>query len=129
MLGAGDARNDDNVVTDTFLINKLHATILFDTGADRSFVCHKFSRLLDTMLEPLENEYTIELADGKLIKARHVLKGCNLELAGHDFEIDLMPIDLGSFDVVIGMDWLSANRAEIVCSEKIVRIPLTNGES
>ena len=35
-----------------------------------------------------------------------------------------MPIRLGSFDVVIGMDWLSKNHARIICDEKVVHIPL-----
>ncbi|GJS42069.1 putative reverse transcriptase domain-containing protein [Tanacetum coccineum] len=41
-------------------------------------------------------------------------------------EIDLMPIELGNFYVIIGMDWLSERDAVIVCSEKIVRIPYNN---
>ncbi|GKD86824.1 putative reverse transcriptase domain-containing protein, partial [Tanacetum coccineum] len=45
---------------------------------------------------------------------------------GHLFNIDLMSIDLGSFDVIIGMDWLEKNHAVIVCDEKIVRIPYGN---
>ncbi|GKC48624.1 putative reverse transcriptase domain-containing protein [Tanacetum coccineum] len=55
-----------------------------------------------------------------------MLKGCTLGLLGHPFNIDLMPIDLGSFDVIIGMDWLAKNHAVIVCDEKIVRIPYGN---
>ncbi|GKD19794.1 putative reverse transcriptase domain-containing protein, partial [Tanacetum coccineum] len=55
-----------------------------------------------------------------------VLRGCTLGLLGHPFNIDLMPIDLGSFDVIIGMDWLAKNHAVIVCDEKIVRIPYGN---
>ncbi|GKC95253.1 putative reverse transcriptase domain-containing protein [Tanacetum coccineum] len=47
-------------------------------------------------------------------------------LLGHPFNIDLMPIDLGSFDVIICMDWLAKNHAVIVCDEKIVRIPYGN---
>ena len=46
----------------------------------------------------------------------------------HAFSIDLLSVDLGSFDVVIGMDWLSANQAEVICHEKLVRIPLSNKE-
>ncbi|GKA90590.1 putative reverse transcriptase domain-containing protein [Tanacetum coccineum] len=42
---------------------------------------------------------------------------------GHSFNIDLMPVELGSFDVIIGMDWLANHHAVIVCDEKIVRIP------
>ncbi|GKD14021.1 putative reverse transcriptase domain-containing protein, partial [Tanacetum coccineum] len=44
-------------------------------------------------------------------------------VTGHPFNIDLMPVELGSFDVIIGMDWLSNNHAMIVYDEKIVRIP------
>ncbi|GKD35081.1 putative reverse transcriptase domain-containing protein, partial [Tanacetum coccineum] len=39
-----------------------------------------------------------------------------------------MPIKLGSFDVVIGMDWLSKYHARIICDEKLVHIPI-NGET
>ncbi|GJW58797.1 putative reverse transcriptase domain-containing protein [Tanacetum coccineum] len=47
-----------------------------------------------------------------------------LEIEGHVFDIDLIPFGHGSFDVVIGMDWLSKYKAEIVCHEKVVMIPL-----
>ncbi|KAJ0481093.1 putative nucleotidyltransferase, Ribonuclease H [Helianthus annuus] len=46
-----------------------------------------------------------------------------------EFAIDLLPVQLGSFDVVVGMDWLSSNKAEIVCHEKVVRIPTDDGET
>ncbi|KAD5960497.1 hypothetical protein E3N88_11969 [Mikania micrantha] len=69
-----------------------------------------------------------ELADGKLIETQHIIKGCVLTLADHQLVIDLMPVTLGSFDVVIGMDWLSANHAEIVCNDKIVRVTLPSGK-
>ncbi|GKE89671.1 putative reverse transcriptase domain-containing protein [Tanacetum coccineum] len=57
-----------------------------------------------------------------------VLQGCTLILLNQPFEIDLMPIKLGSFDVVIGMDWLSKYHARIICDEKVVHIPI-NGET
>ncbi|KAD7476934.1 hypothetical protein E3N88_00070 [Mikania micrantha] len=78
---------------------------------------------------PLDVDYTVELADGKLIVTKHILKEYTLELAGHKFKIDLMPVTLGSFDVVVGMDWLSENQAEIICHDKVVRIPLPGGET
>nr|GFC83529.1 reverse transcriptase domain-containing protein [Tanacetum cinerariifolium] len=55
-----------------------------------------------------------------------VVTGCTLNLLNHSFPIDLMVIELGSFDVVIGMDWLSKNDAAILCGEKKVMIPLKN---
>ncbi|GJX29701.1 putative reverse transcriptase domain-containing protein, partial [Tanacetum coccineum] len=95
-------------------------------GADRSFVSNTFSALLDIIPSTLDVSYAVELADGRTSETNTVLRGCTLGLLGHLFNIDLMPIDLGSFDVIIGMDWLAKNHAVIVYDEKIVRIPYGN---
>nr|GEW19231.1 transposon Ty3-G Gag-Pol polyprotein [Tanacetum cinerariifolium] len=50
-------------------------------------------------------------------------RGCTIGLFGHSFNIDLMPVELSSFDVIINMDWLENNHAVIVCDEKITHIP------
>ncbi|GJU51681.1 putative reverse transcriptase domain-containing protein [Tanacetum coccineum] len=92
-------------------------------GADRSFVSTTFSTLLDITPDTLNVSYAVELADERISKTNTILKGCTLGLLGHPFNIDLMPIELGSFDVIIGMDWLANHHAVIVCDEKIVRIP------
>ncbi|GJS96637.1 reverse transcriptase domain-containing protein [Tanacetum coccineum] len=68
--------------------------------------------------------YDIEMADRNLVCTNTVIKGCTLTLLNQPFEIDLMPIKLGSFDVVIGMDWLSKYHAKILCDEKVVHIPI-----
>ncbi|GJT64464.1 putative reverse transcriptase domain-containing protein [Tanacetum coccineum] len=52
-----------------------------------------------------------------------MLRGCTIGLLGHPFNIDLMAVELGSFDVIIDIDWLANNHVVIVCDEKIVRIP------
>ncbi|GJQ92413.1 putative reverse transcriptase domain-containing protein [Tanacetum coccineum] len=72
--------------------------------------------------------YDIEMADKNLVSTNTVIKGCTLTLLNQPFEIDLMPIKLGSFNVVIGMDWLSKYHAKILCNEKVVHIPI-NGET
>ncbi|GJS82960.1 putative reverse transcriptase domain-containing protein [Tanacetum coccineum] len=123
VLGGGDANPDSNVVTCTFLLNNHYVSILFDLGADRSFVSTTFSTLLDIIPDTLDVSYAVELADGRISKTNTVLRGCTLGLLGHPFNIDLMPLELDSFDVVIGMDWLANHHAVIVCDEKIVRIP------
>ncbi|GJV99155.1 putative reverse transcriptase domain-containing protein, partial [Tanacetum coccineum] len=115
-----------NVVTSTFLLNNRYASILFDSGSDRSFVNTRFSSLLDIKLIKIEDSYEVELADGRVVSINTVLKGCTLTLVNHIFEIDLMPIELGTFDVIIGMDWLVKHDAIIICGEKVVRIPYGN---
>ncbi|GKA52386.1 putative reverse transcriptase domain-containing protein [Tanacetum coccineum] len=71
---------DSNVVTGTFLLNNRYASILFDTGADRSFISTAFSSLIDIALIPLENSYDIKLADEKIAQ-EYMAKGCQIFLA------------------------------------------------
>ncbi|GKE21392.1 putative reverse transcriptase domain-containing protein [Tanacetum coccineum] len=103
-IGGGGANPDSNVVTGTFLLNNRYASILFDSGADRSFVSTTFSALLDVIPSTLDVSYAVELADGRILETDVILRGCTLGLLGHPFNIDLMPVELGSFDVIIGMD-------------------------
>ncbi|GKF17538.1 putative reverse transcriptase domain-containing protein [Tanacetum coccineum] len=79
--------------------------------------------MLDKIPDTLDVSYAVKLADGRVSETNIVLRGCTLGLLGHPFNIDLMPIELGSFDVIIGMDWLANYHEVIVCDEKIVRIP------
>ncbi|GJX87081.1 putative reverse transcriptase domain-containing protein, partial [Tanacetum coccineum] len=72
--------------------------------------------------------YEIEIASGQLIEIDKIIKGCKLEIEGRVFDIDLIPFGHGSFDAIIGMDWLSNYKAEIICHEKVVRIPLPDGK-
>ncbi|GJS18718.1 putative reverse transcriptase domain-containing protein [Tanacetum coccineum] len=65
--GNASRNPDSNVVTGTFLLNNRYASILFDTGADRSFISTVFSSLIDIALTLLENSYDVELADGKIV--------------------------------------------------------------
>ncbi|GJT17127.1 putative reverse transcriptase domain-containing protein [Tanacetum coccineum] len=118
--------NPDNVVAGTFLLNNRYAYILFDTGADRSFVSTAFSSQIDITPSTLDHYYDVELADGRIIGLNTILKGCTLNFLNHQFHVNLMPVELGSFDAIIGMDWLAKYQAVIVCAEKIVRIPWKN---
>ncbi|GKD71906.1 putative reverse transcriptase domain-containing protein [Tanacetum coccineum] len=66
------------------------------------------------------------MADENLVSTNIVIQGATLTLLNQPFKIDLMPIKLGSFDVVIGMDWLSKYHARIICDEKVVHIPIND---
>nr|GEU94032.1 hypothetical protein [Tanacetum cinerariifolium] len=118
VLGGGDVNPDSNVVTGTFLLKNHYSYVLFDSGADWSFVSTNFRTLLDIIPDTLDVSYAIELADGRTSKTNTVLRGCTLGLLGHPFNIDLMPVELGSFDVIVGMDWLANHHAVIVFMEK-----------
>nr|GEV85826.1 putative reverse transcriptase domain-containing protein [Tanacetum cinerariifolium] len=123
VIGGGGTNPDSNVVTGTFLLNNCYASTLFDSGADSIFVSTTFSALLDVAPSTLDTSYAIKLADGTISKINIILRSCMLGLLGHPFNIDLMPIELGSFYVIIGMDCLAKYHALIVCDEKVVRFP------
>ncbi|GJS33025.1 putative reverse transcriptase domain-containing protein [Tanacetum coccineum] len=116
----GGANPYSNVVTGIFLLNNHYASMLFDSGANRSFMSTTFSALLDVIPSTLDVNYAVELADERISETDVILRGCTLGLLGHPFYIDLMHVELGSFDVIIGMDWLAKYHAVIIFDEKIV---------
>ncbi|KAJ0724807.1 putative nucleotidyltransferase, Ribonuclease H [Helianthus annuus] len=129
LLTTAQAQNANDVITGTFLINHVYASCLFDTGADKSFVSLEFESLLKCKRSKLPKSFAVEVANGKTVKVNSVLSNCSLILNDHTFSIDLIPMQMGSFDVIVGMDWLGRVRAEVVCSEKFIRLPLPNGDS
>nr|GEW36017.1 putative reverse transcriptase domain-containing protein [Tanacetum cinerariifolium] len=126
VIKEADKDQGPNVVMGTFLLNNRYATVLFDSGSDKSFVNTSFSYLIDINPIRLNTSYEVSLADGKVASTNIVLKGCTINLVGHLFKIDLMPIELGMFDVIIGMDWLVEQDAVIVCGRKVVHVPYKN---
>ncbi|GJV55285.1 putative reverse transcriptase domain-containing protein [Tanacetum coccineum] len=103
-IGGGGTNPDSNVVMGIFLLNNCYASMLFDSGADRSFVSSFFIALLDVAPSTLDTSYVVELADGRISETNVVLRGC-------------------TFDIIIGMDWLAKYHVLIVCDEKVIRIP------
>ncbi|GKC20475.1 putative reverse transcriptase domain-containing protein, partial [Tanacetum coccineum] len=125
-LGGGGANPHSNIVMGTFLLNNSYAHMLFDSGVDRSFVSTTFSALLDVVPSTLDVSNAVELADRRIAETNIILRDCALGLLEHPFDIDLMPVELGSFDVFISMDWLLKYHAVIICDEKVIRIPYGN---
>lgn len=128
-LSANEAQVANDVVNGTFLVNHIYASILFDTGVDKSFVSLEFEKLLAKERTKLGEPYVVEVANGNSISIDSILQQVSLNLNNHTFYVDLLPMQLGSFDVIIGMDWLTENRAEIVCAEKYIRVPLSTSET
>nr|GEX36902.1 putative reverse transcriptase domain-containing protein [Tanacetum cinerariifolium] len=102
MLGEDEARQDLNIVTATFTLNDRFTTSFFDSGADYSFIFTTFIPLLGIEPSELSFRYEIEIASGQLVEIDKVIKDC--------------------------IDWLSNHKAEIICHEKVVRIPLLDGK-
>ncbi|GJU04230.1 putative reverse transcriptase domain-containing protein [Tanacetum coccineum] len=124
---AVEALQDPKVVTGTFSLNNQFATVLFNSGADYSFISSKFAPLLNVEPCIVNLDYVIEIDDGKSVEVDRVIRDCKLELGNSLFTIDLIPLGHRSFDVIVGMDWLSKNKAIIVCHKKVVEISIKEG--
>ncbi|GJY40059.1 putative reverse transcriptase domain-containing protein [Tanacetum coccineum] len=83
--------------------------------------CH--GSLIDIIPITLDYGVDVELADGRIIRVNTLIRGCTLNFLNHPFNIHLLPVEMGSFDVIMRMDWLSKYQAVNVCDEKIIRIP------
>src|ERR671932_1100588 len=116
----------DDVITGMFLINWVPARVLFDTGANRSFMSVSFSdklNLAPKAIRPLN----VEVADGKVVPVTSSVSGATIDIDRKEFPIDCLLLPLGHFDVVLGMGWLCNNKARIKCEKKIISFPLPDG--
>ncbi|GKA43340.1 reverse transcriptase domain-containing protein [Tanacetum coccineum] len=116
-VNAMEAVQDPNIVTGTFSLNDHFVTVLFDFGADFSFISTEFAPLLNVRPSIVNPGYVIEVADGKKVEVDRIIRDCKLELGGSLFSINLIPLG----------HWLSQHKAVIICHEKVVEIPVEDG--
>ncbi|GJR45194.1 putative reverse transcriptase domain-containing protein [Tanacetum coccineum] len=100
-MNATEVAKDSSVVMGTFSLNDHFATVLLDSGANFSFISTKFAPILNVKPSIANPGYVIKIADGKKVEVNRIIRG---------------------------MDWLSHNKAMIVCHERVVEIPLVDGE-
>ncbi|XP_074356400.1 uncharacterized protein LOC141696113 [Apium graveolens] len=113
---------DSNVVAGTLSLNSLPVKVLFDSGASKSSLSKDCVVKMDLMLEDLDEALTIEVANQDRVLVSQFCPKCQLEIHGYSFSADLIPFDLGEFDVNLGMDWLSQYKASIDCKKKKILV-------
>ncbi|KAL8099833.1 hypothetical protein AgCh_032187 [Apium graveolens] len=121
-----DAVRNTDVIAGTLLLNSEHANVLFDSGATKSFISQDFASKLKLNAIPLREVLRVEIANKEIIPVNQIYPKCKLKLEEEIFEVDLIPFALGEFDVILGMDWLSRNGAQIDCEQNKVKIRVQN---
>ncbi|KAJ0588116.1 putative transcription factor interactor and regulator CCHC(Zn) family [Helianthus annuus] len=127
-LTTQEAELISDVIAGTFLVHDVYAKVLFDSGANQSFINTSFCQALNLPLTNLRQIFTVETADGNSVKINKVLQEGKIELLGHKFSVNLLPMNLAGFDVVLGMDWLVANHARILYDKNSIEIHTPTGE-
>ncbi|XP_074362411.1 uncharacterized protein LOC141702680, partial [Apium graveolens] len=109
---------DSDVVAGTLSLKSVPIKVLFDSGASKSFISRNFVVKMDLMLEDLAEPLIIEVANQDRVSVSQLCPKCQLEIHGYSFSANLIPFELGEFDVILGMDWLSQYKASIDCKKK-----------
>ncbi|XP_050919676.1 uncharacterized protein LOC127137246 [Lathyrus oleraceus] len=122
-LDATKAKSNNALIAGTCLINNHPCYVLFDCGATHSFVSIWCMKHLGLQAIPLSPPMVVTIAMGNVVETPLICENCSLSMNGRIFQIDLICLPLKKVDVVLGMDWLSANSVFIGCEEKLIIIP------
>ena len=108
------------MIQGTFLLSRLWARVLFDSGASHSFIATSVVIELGLEVETLEEP--LYLSSPLWIRGRigMICRGYELEILRTLLTVDLRIMDMSEFDVILGMDWLTAYRVVIDCERRRV---------
>ena len=104
---------DQPIIQGTFLLSRLWARVLFDSGASHSFIAASVVIELGLEVETLEESLYVSSPLGTRARLGMICRGCVLEISGTLLTGDLRIMDMSEFDVILGMDWLTAYRVVI----------------
>eukprot|EP00253_Pinus_taeda_P005217 PITA_05217 len=102
-------------------ILNLSISVLIDPGATLSYISPKIVEQCKLQPEKFRNPWLVQLATGTKRRVMEKVKSCPIVVAGQPVVVDLNILPLGSYDVLIGMDWLEKHWALVNCKTKVIR--------
>ena len=111
---------DQPEIQGTFFLSRLWARVLFDSGASYSFIAASVVIELGLEVEALEEPLYVSSPLGIRARIGMICRGCELEISGILLTVDLRVMDMLEFDVILGMDWLTAYEVVIDCERRRV---------
>ncbi|KAL4013021.1 hypothetical protein IC575_025173 [Cucumis melo] len=103
-----EAERAGTVVTGTLPILGHYAFVLFDSGSSHSFTSSVFVQYVGLEVEPLGSVLSVSTPSGEVLLSKEKIKACRVEIVNHMLDVTLLVLDMQDFDVILGMDWLSA---------------------
>nr|XP_051209488.1 uncharacterized protein LOC127326742 [Lolium perenne] len=125
-LNIEQAEQATDIVLGTLLVNSIPTKILFDTGASLSFVSLPFSQKHELPVEYLSKSFTV-VSPGGMLEALRISHGNQIQIGNHVFLASLIELRSSGIDVILGMDWLKANKVVIDCANHSVSFPTSTG--
>ena len=116
------------MVAGTLLVNEFNAHVLFDPGVTHSFIDKRIVTKLKNGVEIVEKGFLIGTPMGNRVETDIVYVNVGVNLSGCETKVDLIPLELHDFDIILGMNWLNKYKALIDCYAKTVTFQTLNGE-
>ncbi|KAL8120285.1 hypothetical protein AgCh_017446 [Apium graveolens] len=123
-----DVVQNSEVIAGKLLMNNVEAKVLIDSGATRSFISETFVDKLKCDKMTLNEVIDVVIANQEKIPMSQFCPKCEIDISGHKFSADLILFKLGEFDIILGMDMLGENNAQINCKSRKVYLKTENGE-
>ena len=111
---------DSSFIQGMFLLSRLWARVLFYSGASHSFIAASCVNVLGLKVESLEKPLYVSSPLRIRVRIDRICRDCELEISGILLTVDLRVMDISDFDVILGMDWLTAHQVVIDCDRKRV---------
>ncbi|XP_071708691.1 uncharacterized protein [Rutidosis leptorrhynchoides] len=118
----------DDAITGMFLVNSVLARVLFDYGENRSFVSTTFCAKLNVPVSIINEPLSVEVGDGRTVPVTKFVSGITIDIEVSHFHVTCLVMPIPSFDVVLGMNWLSDHKASIKCDRKVISFSVAGGK-
>ena len=91
-------------MTGTLLVLGHHALVLFDSGSSHSFISSVFVKHAMLEVEPLHYVLSVSTPSGEIMLANEKVRACQIKIENLVLEVTLLVLNMGDFDVILGMD-------------------------
>jgi len=116
------------MVASTLLMNNFNVHVLFDPGTTHSFIARRIVTKLRKGVEVVEKGFVIRTPMGNMVETNIVYVGVRVSLSEYETKVDLIPLELQDFDIILGMDWLRKYKALIDSYVKTITFQTPKGE-
>jgi hypothetical protein len=119
-LTSDEAAASATAITGTLSVCGLPAFALIDSGSTHSIVSSSFASRMHDVRSSFDCEYVISTPIGLDLCSRQCMIGCDVVVGDRCLPADWIVLGITDFDVVLSMDWLEQNYANIDCRSKVV---------
>jgi len=116
------------VVASTLLMNNFNVHVLFDPGTTHSFIARRIVTKLRKGVEVVEKGFIIRTPMGNIVETNIMYVGVRVSLSEYETKVDLIPLELQDFDIILAMDWLRKYKALIDSYVKTITFQTPKGE-